>query len=381
MIHLGVGHVLLALVAAAGAGAPSAYSAITPAGTPTATRPAPVAQARDTCGAEPVDAAGWNRMFRALDGDWSGGDAALSLRLPDGRLLWLFGDSFVGDVTPEGRRASGTTIVRNAALISDGTCVTAVTPGRATLPGRGGTWLWPTSMVLTRTAPDGTATVAVFAQRMASTGTGAWSFRRVGASVATVTVRPGASARVTSVRDLPRSSVLWGAAAVTHAGVTYVYGTRAVDEPLVFGRELLVARSRTPDVRDPAAWTYRTADGWSADARDAVAVVPARTGVSTNPAVVFRDGRFRIVTKPQEFLDDRVVVMSSPTPYGPWASRTLFRSPSTESTPTYAPTVVARGASSHDVVVVNRTSTSMDRLMRDAAVAVPLFRDADLGRG
>ncbi len=377
MIHLGVGHVLLALVAAAGAGAPSAYSAVTPA----LARPAPVVQARDVCGAEPADAAGWNRMFRALEGDWSGGDAALSLRLPDGRLLWLFGDSFVGDVTPEGRRADGTTIVRNAALISSGTCVTAVTPGRATLPGRGGTWLWPTSLVLTGTAPDGTATVAVFAQRMASTGSGAWSFRRVGAAVVTLTVRPRGSARVASVRDLPRSSVLWGAATVTQGGVTYVYGTRAVDEPLVFGRDLLVARSRTSDVRDPGAWTYRTADGWSADARAAVAVVPARTGVSTNPAVVVRDGGFRIVTKPQEFLDDRVVVMSSATPYGPWTSRTLFRSPSTATRPTYAPTVVARGRSAHDVVVVNRTSTSMDRLMRDATVAVPLFRDADLSRG
>ncbi len=377
MIHLGIGHVLLALVAAAGAGAPSAYSAVAPA----ATRPAPVVQARDVCGSEPVDAAGWNRMFRALEGNWSGGDAALSLRLPDGRLLWLFGDSFVGEVTPEGRREIGTTIVRNTALVSSGTCVTAATPGRATLPGRGGTWLWPTSLVLVGSAADGTATVAVFAQRMASTGTGAWDFRRVGTAVATLTVRPGALPRLASVRDLPRSSVLWGAATVTQGGVTYVYGTRAVDEPLVFGRDLLVARSRTSDVRDPGAWTYRTADGWSVDARAAVAVVPARTGVSTNPAVVVRDGRFRIVTKPQEFLDDRVVVMSSAAPYGPWTTRTLFRSPSTATTPTYAPTVVARGASAHDVVVVNRTSTSMDRLMRDATVAVPLFRDADLSRG
>ncbi|MFC6238393.1 hypothetical protein [Longivirga aurantiaca] len=77
----------------------------------------------------------------------------------------------------------------------------------------------------------------------------------------------------------------------------------------------------------------------------------------------------------------RIVVLPSDTPYGPWSSRTPVCSPSTGTTPTYAQTVVARGACDLDVVVVNRTPTSMDRLMRDASATVPLFRDADLSRG
>lgn len=375
MIHVGIGHLLLALVAVAGVGAPSSYLPGAVSGT---SRPAPPASVQRVCGPEPSDAAGWTRLFGSLEGDWAGGDAALSQRLPDGRILWFFGDSFVGAVGPDGARAAGSRIVRNAALVTDGACAAAATPGTATLPGRGATWLWPTSMALAGTAPDGTATVVVFAQRMASTGTGAWSFRRTGAAVATLSIRPDGPVRVRGIRDLPRSEVLWGAGVVRVGSLAYIYGTRAVDEPLVFGRELLVARTRASSLRDPSTWTYRTADGWSRDASRATAVVAARDGVSTNPSVVMRGGTFLIVTKPQEFLDDRVVELSAGTPYGPWTSRVLFRSPSTETVPTYAPAVV--DARRGDVVVVSRTSTSLRALMDDASTTYPVFRDVRLGR-
>jgi hypothetical protein len=315
-----------------------------------------------------------------MDGDWAGGDAALSVRLPDDRLLWLFGDTFVGDVRDDGSRDDDTRIVRNSVVLTRGTCAVSATPGRATLPGRGSTWLWPTSAVVTATSASGKAIVAVFTQRMRRTGDGAWDFARVGAAVVTLTVRRNGAASVAGVRDLPASDVLWGAATVVRRGTTYVYGTRTVDEPLVFGRELLLAQAPTATVRDQRTWSYRTATGWSARSTDAAVVLPARTGVSTTPTVVVRGGSFRIVTKPQEFLDDRVVEMTSSTPYGPWTMRTLFRSASTGARPTYSPTVVATDGRGLDVVVISRTSTSATALMDDATLTVPLFRDVDLAR-
>ena len=66
-------------------------------------------------------------------------------------------------------------------------------------------------------------------------------------------------------------------------------------------------------------------------------MVPAQIGVSTVPAVVLRSDGSAWSTKPQEFLDDRVVEMTSMTPYGPWSSRTLFRAPSTADAPAYSP--------------------------------------------
>ena len=214
----------------------------------------------------------------------------------------------------------------------DGTCVTAATPRRTSLPGSGGTWLWPTSVLLQRTTTAGGSTVVVLAQRMRSTGSGAWSFARVGASSVVLTVAPHGAVTIGRAHDLPASDVLWGAGSVVRGATTYLYGTRVVHQPLVMGRDLLVARAPTARVTDPTTWSYRTAAGWSTRAADAAVVLPAASGVSTNPAVVVVDGRYRVVTKPQEYLDDRVVELTSSTPYGPWTSRLLFRSPSTAAT-------------------------------------------------
>ncbi len=372
----------------AGAGlltAPAAARALVdgtaaPAPGPAAAVAAPaVADGRNSCGPEPTNAAGWTRLFGALDGDWAGGDAALSVRLADGRLLWVFGDSLTGDVRPDGHRAPGSTIVRSSVLVTDGTCAKAATPRRTSLPGSGSTWLWPVSVLLQSSTSDGGSTVVVFAQRMRSTGTGAWSFERVGA--ASVVLRVAAHGRVSigRARDLPGSSVLWGAGTVVRGSTTYVYGTRAVHLPPVMGRELLVARAPTATVTDPRTWTYRTAAGWSRRAADAAVVLPATSGVSTNPGVVVVGGRFRVVTKPQEVLDDRVVELTSRTPYGPWSSRLLFRSPSTVSEPTYSPAVVATKPGAGTVVVVSRTSTDLRTLLDDGSSTRPVFRDVALG--
>jgi Domain of unknown function (DUF4185) len=47
---------------------------------------------------------------------WLGGDAAFSILLPDGRSLWLFGDSFVGSANQTNR--PGAKMVRNAIALS-----------------------------------------------------------------------------------------------------------------------------------------------------------------------------------------------------------------------------------------------------------------------
>ncbi|GAC1700467.1 MAG: hypothetical protein NVS9B4_01900 [Candidatus Acidiferrum sp.] len=47
---------------------------------------------------------------------WLGGDAAFSIPLPDGRSLWLFGDSFVGRANQANR--PGSKMVRNAIALS-----------------------------------------------------------------------------------------------------------------------------------------------------------------------------------------------------------------------------------------------------------------------
>jgi hypothetical protein len=85
-----------------------------------------------------------------------------------------------------------------------------------------------------------------------------------------------------------------------------------------------------------------------------------------------------IVTKPDEFLGDEVMAISASRPWGPWVEHVLFTAPSTRTEPRYSPCVVASRNGRHAVVVVSRTSTSLDLIARDAWRTRPTFTDADL---
>ena len=55
-----------------------------------------------------------------LDGPgWVGGDSTYSVELPDGRTLWLFSDSFIGEVTSSGHPQPGMVMVHNALVTED----------------------------------------------------------------------------------------------------------------------------------------------------------------------------------------------------------------------------------------------------------------------
>lgn len=336
--------------------------------------PAAAAPAR-TCGPEPTSGRAWERLFDGLSGTWAGGDGAASIRLPDGRLLWLFGDTFTGTVNADRSRGADAAIVRNSIVVTDGTCVDVVTTATDALPGREGTWLWPTTGAVVASARGGSTELVVLAQRVRRTGEGAYDFIRVGTASVRVTVPWRGVPAVGAVRDLPSDDVLWGAGLVAEGARTWVYGTREVHEDLVFGRDLLLARAPTTTLDDPSTWTYRTASGWSSDRADAAVVRPARDGVSTVPSAARVGSAYVIVTKAQEFVDDDVIALSAPNPWGPWHERVLFRSASKGDVVRYSPALVAGARPGHATVVVSRTSTSAEELLRDAELARPTFTD------
>src|ERR1700751_5623604 len=45
-----------------------------------------------------VEATYWDSVFTRYGNGWTGGDGAMSYHLPDGRVMWLWGDSFLDTV-------------------------------------------------------------------------------------------------------------------------------------------------------------------------------------------------------------------------------------------------------------------------------------------
>ncbi|MBO0654097.1 hypothetical protein J1792_15340 [Streptomyces triculaminicus] len=201
---------------------------------------------------------------------WTGGDSTYSVPTPAGEL-WVFSDTFLGTVRPDGSRSpvigeGGTTpFVHNSFVLWNAGGPRTVTgrdaSGRpaplvaGTDPGQ---WYWARAALR-----DGNDVSVVYA-RYARTGSGPLDLAWRGNVLARF--RTTALSRPASPTPLPSSSgVSWGAWLERRGAYTYVYGT----EPAASGaHHLRLARVEGSDLRRP--WRYRTArGGWSAREADA----------------------------------------------------------------------------------------------------------------
>jgi hypothetical protein len=246
--------------------------------------------------------AAFTRMWRASTFGWTGGDIGYSRRLPDGRTVWLFGDSFIGGYDGVTRRYGP--LIHNTFVIQSRRCLTTLRRGTGATLGdfveptrarEAGQWFWPgdtlvagrtLQVVLARMGPDPTG----FGQRA---GTDIARFRLPGL-------------RLLDVRPVPgRSTKDWGAAVLAGRRYTYIYGVAG--DPL--DRHLVVARVRGH--RLSRAWQYRTRHGYS---HRAAAAAPVLRHVSN---------AFSVLLLTQGPLFDRSIrAYTSRSPTGPWAGPT-----------------------------------------------------------
>ena len=73
----------------------------------------------------------WDAAFTRTSG-WTGGDVAGTVNLGDGRMLWLFGDTWIGDVA-DGRHANGSRMVNNTIAIQSLTGKASEPPAKSEL--------------------------------------------------------------------------------------------------------------------------------------------------------------------------------------------------------------------------------------------------------
>ncbi|MEV0269746.1 phospholipase A2 [Hamadaea sp. NPDC050747] len=156
-------------------------------------------------------------------GHWTGGDSTVSVPLPDGRLVWLFSDTFLGTVNADFSRPTNTPMVNNTMVVQDGTTL------GATL--HGGTASAPKSLVDTGVSTemywvgDGIAsgaTLNVLYNRYRKTGDGSLDVELVGTALATFALP---ALTLSSVTMLPvGNKIAWGTEILQDGGQTYVYG-------------------------------------------------------------------------------------------------------------------------------------------------------------
>jgi hypothetical protein len=256
-------------------------------------------------------------------GRWTGADSAYSVELPDGRIAWIYSDTFLGEVDETHGRPLDSPFIHNSINVDDDGAITTYT---------GGTPEAPESLVTVAGGDEakdwywfGDATVhgdelQVMLVEFVKTGDGIFDFAFDGNAVATF---DATTLELRSVDEVATSGVNWGSAIYEDNGYTYVYGV----EDLGAQKFAHLARVAGGDLAE-GTWEYLGDAGWSTD--------PAQTkrileGVSNEFSVSKFHGRYTLVTGDStEILSSKIVMYRSDSLEGPWTGKTvLYSTPET----------------------------------------------------
>ncbi len=244
---------------------------------------------------------------------WTAADLTGSFRLPDGRQLWLYGDTNTSGLGPRGGAAATGFTARNSAIVQDRGCLTPLLSGSGStaaswIPGLGAEWDWP---------GDGYAratTAWVYATRLAQASSGPLGFLARAVDLVEIDTTSMAIRSIHRNR-YPAAPILFGSSVTTDGVWTYVYGR----DELGTKRRSYVARVSASNPLGPTS--YWSASGWTADITRAVPIFT--TGVVGGLSVAdlgsaYGDKRYVAVVKDGEFLSTTLEVYSAPGPAGPW---------------------------------------------------------------
>ncbi|MEU7577037.1 DUF4185 domain-containing protein [Streptomyces sp. NPDC041068] len=267
--------------------------------------------------------------------DWTGGDGTHSVRLPDGRVLWLFSDTFLGQVhappNPAGQphtwRDTNTPMVRNSAVVMSRSGTLRRTIAAPLFPDPAPQqWRWPVAARVEPRSPGSDEQVVrvLLWTRMASQGP--WIYGvPVATEVATLSLPDLRVENIVKVSDQqsvgdPEKRVLYGTTTVDDDGWTYVFGgtdAQATSRPTSHAHVARVPHGR---LAEASAWEYWDGEEWGRDnASRSVLGDGRRKGVGSAFTVVRDEGTYVLFTMAAG-AEGLTTVTSywSCSPTGPW---------------------------------------------------------------
>ncbi|MCP4312767.1 MAG: DUF5005 domain-containing protein [Bacteroidetes bacterium] len=252
---------------------------------------------------------------------FTGGDGTYSVLLPDGRTVWIFGDTFLGSVNPDLTRERQTPIfIRNSFVVQDGDSLTTLHQVRPPYDAsmiippavekdealsEGDIWFWPGDGLIEE------GKLKVFLSQFEQADTGMWGFHWQSTWLATFTLP---EIEQESVIEIPYCQVMqvhYGHAILEEPDYTYVYGAH--------GGRPHAARYPSGDVSE--AWEFFNGEEWTGD--------PAQSRPMGNmhaseqfTVLKIRD-KYAYITQMDSFSTE-ICSFISETPYGPWNNQSLL---------------------------------------------------------
>lgn len=258
----------------------------------------------------------FSNLFDRFGDGWTGGDGVYSYELPDGRILWTYGDSFLGTVNPDYTRPGGP-LINNCFVIQNGSSLTTLAGGTDENPeayvqpwDNDNHWYWPGHGQVVGNK------LYMCMLRLRSSGEGGvWGFEHIGTDMAVFSLP---ELEIIDQYEIARTTqYLMGVSTFREGNTIYVYGTRST-----IGKRCLAARI---NVNTPGNIEYWDGESWGPDfiGNAYLQTSNSQDLIVSNQFTVFRHrGKYRLLTQ-EDFLGSRIYLYSSDNLTGPWTNRQL----------------------------------------------------------
>ncbi|MEO7678256.1 MAG: DUF4185 domain-containing protein [Verrucomicrobiota bacterium] len=305
-------------------------------------------------------------QFQNTNG-WIGADGAFSIPLSDDKTLWLFSDTWVGEIR-EGKRLHPVLINNSIALQRRGAMPELVYPtnqgGRAEAlvkpqDGVGHFWLFH--------AFRGRDGLFLFLHQIKTTDSkSAFGFKTVGVSIGVVSNPDEAPAlwkivqtKLPFTEILEKESLLFGSAVMKDGEFVYIYGNSSRSEP--GKRGLVVARVREDEFMKFDAWRFFSNGKWVRNFHDATPISP---DAPSENSVWYQSSLKKYVTVYSQGIGGKILLRTAAAPTGPWSeAQTIFECPEMKWSPKvfcYAGKAHPEIATRPDEIIVTYAANSHD---------------------
>ncbi len=266
----------------------------------------------------------FNTLLRMQNGGWVAGDATYSIALPDGRTLWLFGDSFIGTVNTDSSLASGASMIRNCAVVQSGDTMTALYQGtfenpidfvETTVPDS--TWYWPEHGVV----EDDTLRI-IFSEFGTNGGPSGWNFEYRDAYVVNFSYPDIEFVNQTILPYYEINGVMYGDRIMNYGDYTYIYG-RKEENPDNHIPHAHIARCAIGNILSD--WEFYDGNYWVSEPEETSKIMSHP--VSQQYGVFPHMDKFVLITQ-EIWLGTKVYSLVANQPEGPFSNlKVLYETP------------------------------------------------------
>ena len=326
----------------------------------------------------------FDRLFQRTNG-WIGADGNFAVTLTNDLTLWLFSDTFIGEVQ-NGRRANAT-MINNSVAWQHGAdpksaCVeffygrtTDGQPASLLTPADGKGWLWLFDAALLR------GKLYLFLNQIERTEEkSVFGFRQIGTWLGEVSnpLAPPShwavkQTKVPFAQFSPGEERSFGSALLAADGFFYIYGTHSQPG----SKMMILARAPETKLADFASWQFRAADGWSANFAACADLCPqVANEYSVSWMQVLKQ---YVLVCTENGLSEKIITRTASQPWGPWsAPAVVFNCPETK----WSQKIFYYSAKAHPMLspankelIVTYAANAYDfaRLLNDARLYWPRF--------